>query len=76
MTKRLDVLEAEALKLTADERIKLAQTLWDSFAEAPPDVDERQAVADAKRRDRELDSGAVRPRSHEQVMRAARRALK
>jgi putative addiction module component (TIGR02574 family) len=76
MTKRLDALEAEALKLSADERVKLAQTLWDSFADAPLDVDERQAVADARRRDREFDSGTVRARSHEQVMRAVRRALK
>jgi putative addiction module component (TIGR02574 family) len=76
MTRRLDTLEAEALKLTADERVKLAQALWESLAAGPPDVDERQAVADAKRRDRELDSSTMRARSHAQVMRAVRRTLK
>jgi hypothetical protein len=40
-----------------------------------PDADERAAVADAIRRDKELSSGLVTGRTHEEVMQAARRAL-
>jgi hypothetical protein len=40
-----------------------------------PDRDERAAVAEAIRRAKELSSGRVAGRSHEEVMQAARRLV-
>ena len=41
----------------------------------PADTPDRKAIAEAIRRDKELSSGAVKGRTHEEVMRAARRAI-
>jgi predicted RNase H-like HicB family nuclease len=40
-----------------------------------PDADERAAIAEAIRRDKDLSSGRVAGRTQEEVMQAARRAL-
>jgi len=69
-------LETQVLKLAVRERAKLAQVLWKSIGDGPPDSDERQALEESKRRDAEMDSGKVAGRTHAEVMRAARRALK
>jgi len=69
-------LMADAMALPIDERVSLAQALWESIDAELPDTDERAAVAEAIRRDEELFSGKVIGRFHEEVMQAARRALK
>jgi len=68
-------LTAEAMALPLKERVSLAQALWESIDAGLPDTDEAGAIADAIRRDEELSSGTATPRTHEQVMDAARRAL-
>jgi len=68
-------LIADAMALPLSERVSLAQALWESIDSGLPDADEGGAVAEALRRDRELSSGQVIGRTHEEVMEAARRAL-
>jgi len=68
-------LIADAMALPLSERVALAQALWESIDAGLPDTDERVAITDAIRRDRELSSGRVAGRTHEEVMEAARRAL-
>lgn len=69
-------LIADAMALPLPDRVSLAQALWESIDSGLPDADERAAVAEAIRRDQELSSGHVAGRTHEEVMEAARRALK
>jgi hypothetical protein len=66
---------AQAMELPLPERVSLAQALWQSIGEGLADVDEREAVRQAIVRDEELTSGAVKGRTHEEVMRAGRRAI-
>lgn len=68
-------LTAEAMALPLSERVSLAQALWESIDAGLPDADERAAVVEAIRRDKELSSGRVAGRTHEEVMQAARRSL-
>lgn len=71
-------LTQEAMALPLAERIALAQSLWQSIEGQPVGrvADEvKWAVAEADRRDAELSSGQAAGRTHEQVMRAARKAL-
>ena len=68
-------LIADAMALPLSERVSLAQALWESIDAGLPDTDERAAIAEAIRRDKELSSSRVAGRSHEEVMRAARRSL-
>jgi putative addiction module component (TIGR02574 family) len=68
-------LIADAMALPLSERVSLAQALWESIDTGLPDTDERAAITDAIRRDRELSSNRVAGRTHEEVMQAARRAL-
>lgn len=68
-------LVAEAIALPLSERVFLAQALWQSIDADHADVSEKEAVCEAIRRDRELESGAVTGRSHEDVMEAARKAI-
>jgi hypothetical protein len=76
MSTELDVLEAEALKLTVEERAQLAQVLWGSLSGGPPDTDERRALEDARRRDAEMTSGKAVGKTHSEVIKDARRSLK
>jgi putative addiction module component (TIGR02574 family) len=69
-------LIADAMALPLAERVSLAQALWESIDAGLPDEDERAAIAEAIRRDQELSSGRVAGRTHEEVMQAARKALK
>ena len=64
-----------ALELPLNERVDLAEQLWQSIEEGLPAVEEREAIETARRRDAELDSGAVGGRTHDQVMESIRRAL-
>ena len=71
-------LTQEAMALPLAERVALAQSLWQSI-EGPAAgtvTDEvKWAVEEAGHRDAELSSGKVVGRAHEDVMRAARKAL-
>jgi len=62
------------MALPLAERVSLAQALWESINSGLPDNDEDVAVDEAIRRDKELSSGKAVGRSHEEVMKAARRA--
>lgn len=68
-------LTADAMALPLAERVLLAQALWESIDVGLPDTDKPAALAEAIRRDKELSSGEVAGRTHEEVMQAARRAL-
>jgi putative addiction module component (TIGR02574 family) len=68
----------EAMALPLAERVALAQSLWQSIGGHPTGegVDEVEwAVREADRRDAEISSGQASGRTHEEVMRAARKAL-
>ena len=71
-----DKLIADAMALPLPERVSLAQALWESIDAGLAAADEHAAVAEAIRRDTELSSGLATGRTHEEVMQAARRALK
>lgn len=71
-------LTKEVMALPLAERAAMAQALWQSIdcrpggaAAAAP----TSAVEEAGNRDKELSSGQVIGRTHQQVMRAARKAL-
>jgi putative addiction module component (TIGR02574 family) len=71
-------LTNEAMALPLAERVALAQTLWQSIdggSEGKLTDEVSWALAEAKRRDAELSSGQAVGRTHEEVMRAARKAL-
>jgi putative addiction module component (TIGR02574 family) len=72
-------LTAKVLALSLDDRVELAEALWQSIAEgavSDPTAEEREALGLAKSRDQELADGEVAGRTHHEVMEAARRALK
>jgi len=62
------------MALPLAERVSLAQALWQSINLDLPDGNEPTALDVAIRRDQELSSGKVTGRSHDAVMKAARRA--
>lgn len=66
----IDQLASEVLKLNSHDRAILAQTIWESLD--PPylaeDLSDDEAIALAKNRDSEMESGAVTPLSHSQLM--------
>ena len=68
-------LTAEAMALPIAEKVSLAQALWQSIDAGVPDSDERAAVREAVRRDKELSAGTVVGLSHEEAMKAARPVL-
>lgn len=78
MSPQLDQLTAQALALEPEDRLKLAQRLWDSIvpsaATLPDDIDE-ELLAEFWRRDAEIETGNAKTFSHEEVMEAARKAI-
>jgi hypothetical protein len=68
-------ITSEAMALPLAERVLLAQALWESLDADFAALDEANAVRAATERDRELSAGIVVPRSHDEVMQAARRAI-
>lgn len=68
-------LIADAMALPLSDRVSLAQALWESIDAGLPNSNEGAVVVEAIRRDKELSSGDVTGRTHEEVMEAARRAL-
>ena len=65
----------EAMELPLSERVSLAQALWESIEVGLIDSDEKSVVREALKRDQELSSGAIEGRSHEEVMKDARRSI-
>jgi putative addiction module component (TIGR02574 family) len=68
----------EAMALPLGERVALAQTLWQSIeGQTSGKVSEEVswALGEADRRDTQLSSGQAGGRTHEEVMRAARKAI-
>ena len=63
------------MALPLEERVGLAEALWQSIGQGLTAGSEREAIGQASRRDAELTSGAAIGRSHEEVMAAARRAI-
>ena len=72
----LDELAPEALKLPIRDRAMLAAFLWESlddpFAKVE-ELDDEEALALAEKRDEELESGAVKPLTHADLMGRLRR---
>jgi hypothetical protein len=68
-------LKAEAMALPLADRVTLALDLWESIHVGLAETDEPTAVREAVRRDQELTSGTVTERTHEKVMKSARRAI-
>ena len=72
----IDQIAAEALRLPPKERALLAESLWESLADPfkiPAEADDKEAVALALERDRQLETGEVQPLSHEEMMSRLRR---
>ena len=63
------------MALPIAEKVSLAQALWQSIDAGLPESDEESAVQDALRRDKKLSAGAVAAISHEEALKAARRAI-
>ena len=66
-----DALVASALALPPEQRVELAERLWLSVEES-----DEALIREIERRDAEMESGAVQPYTHEEVMRDARRAIR
>ncbi len=72
----IDQIAAEALRLPPKQRALLAQSLWESLAdpsEVPCQTDESAELAEVLDRDRQLQSGEVKPLSHAEMMARLRR---
>lgn len=68
----IDQLAPEALRLPERERALLAASLWESIEDPyllATDHSDEKAIALACARDEELESGAVVPLSHDELMR-------
>lgn len=71
----VDQVSAEALKLPAEQRAKLAASLWESLEdpfELAANLSDDAALALAEARDRELATGQVAPLSHAALMKKLR----
>lgn len=71
-------LTEKAMALPLPERVTLAQSLWQSIGGGNTgrgaDM-EHDALEQADQRDLEIASGRVKGRTHEQVMKAARKSI-
>lgn len=72
----VDQIASEALRLPANERALLAESLWESLdnpltADAPSD--DAAVAALALERDGQIESGQVQPVSHDEMMARLRR---
>jgi putative addiction module component (TIGR02574 family) len=70
-------IASQALALPAPERVLLAQQIWQSLGESSECLAEIEIsiLAEARRRDQELESGQLAERTHDEVMKAARSAI-
>jgi len=72
----IDQIAAEALRLPPQERAILAESLWESLVdpfEVPAVTDDAEVLALAVERDRQVETGEVRPVTHEEMMARLRR---
>jgi putative addiction module component (TIGR02574 family) len=79
MPTRLTEMTDEALALPVGDRLTVAMKLWESIAEEDRAVAvpvEPEVLAEVRRRDDELSAGTVTGRSHDEVMSAARNAIR
>ena len=68
-------LASEAMRLSLNDKVSLAEALWESINAGLAETAQESALSDAARRDGELSSGTVGGRTHDEVMQAARRAI-
>jgi putative addiction module component (TIGR02574 family) len=72
----IDDIHTDALKLSVGERAALAEILWESIGD-PYDLavslSDEEALTLALQRDREIESGAATPLSHDEMMRRLRK---
>jgi putative addiction module component (TIGR02574 family) len=68
-------LTTAAMALPIADKVSLAQALWQSIDAGLADTDEKSAVREAARRDKQLSSGSVVGVSHQEAMKAVRRAI-
>jgi putative addiction module component (TIGR02574 family) len=67
----VDELAPEVLKLPIRERAILAAFLWESLDDPyakVEELDDEEALALAEKRDEEIESGAVKPLTHAELM--------
>ena len=72
----IDQIAPEALRLPMKERALLAASLWESIDDpytVSADVTDDEAIAPAISREEEIESGAVSPVSHSDLMMRLRR---
>ena len=75
----VEELTSQILALPPDKRAALAQTVWKSLEDSQVNIlpeAEADALALARRRDEEMESGAVVERDHKKVIEHARRSVK
>ena len=68
-------LTEQIMALPLEQRVGLAEALWQSIGQGLQSGGEHEAIEQAARRDADLTSGAALARTHEEVMQAARRAI-
>ena len=69
----LDQIVAEAMRLPANEKALLAESLWESLGDPfCSEEGEQESLRLALERDREIESGEVTPITHEEMMRRLR----
>lgn len=72
----IDQIAAEALRLSPKQRAQLAESLWESLAdpfEASAEEDEATTLALALERERQVETGEVKPLAHDEMMARLRR---
>jgi putative addiction module component (TIGR02574 family) len=72
----IDQIAAEALRLPPSQRAMLAESLWESLAdpfETATAGGDEEIAALALERDRQMETGAVQPVAHEELMARLRR---
>ncbi len=70
-----DEIIERAMELSLQERVLLAEQLWQSISPEVEADGTREVIETAKRRDLEMTSGRVEGLTHDAVMESARRAL-
>lgn len=76
---RIEDLTTHVLALAPGPRAELAQKVWQSLEDSPVVISpqaEAEALEFARRRDTEIESGEIETRSHDEVMKDARRSMK
>ena len=74
--KTFDNVASTALALPTRQRARLAKALWRSLDEPDKRMPvQAELLAEVKRRDQEITQGKVRCKTHEEVMKAAHKAI-